>query len=368
MINGGKRIKMYVIYGLISIAVVAGLFVGCASSFGARAKGASLRNIETSNNYKNGKFVNLEETTVMNKDASIVSNTRDWLNGSDDSVPTFLILSEKFDKDNFIKSNNGVGVTWFGHSTVLLNINGFVVLIDPMFSKNSSPVHFGVKAFQYINTASIADLPDIEIVLISHDHYDHLDMDSIKKLKGKVKTFVVPLGVGSHLKHWGISEKQIVELDWWQNYSADGNIRLTSTPARHFSGRRMFNRNTTLWCSYVIATDKTKIYFSGDSGYGRHFKDIGEKFGPFDLAIMECGQYNKNWPFIHMNPEETLQAFDDLKGKILFPVHWGKFKLSLHPWREPVERISSGKRSRKIFTPVIGSTVYSSSETAVWWK
>lgn len=353
---------------LLSVIVFAG-FMGCASQFGARSKGESLRKVQSSEHYRNGKFINLEETAVMRKESSYIGGIFKWIKGSEDAVPRYPLPSERFDRDSFLKNSNGIGVVWFGHSTVLLNIEGNIVLTDPVFSKNPSPVHVGNKAFDFVMTTEAEDLPDIDAVILSHDHYDHLDMETIQKLRDKTKLFLVPLGVAAHLIRWGIPEDRIVELDWWQNHTLNGKIRFTAAPARHFSGRGLTDRDETLWCSWVVQTGGRRVFFSGDSGYGKHFKQIGEKFGPFDLAMMECGQYGNDWPLIHMKPEETLAAFDDLKGKVLLPVHWGKFKLSLHSWTDPVERIRAGMDTRKVMTPVVGAVVSADSPVASpWWQ
>ena len=359
---------MISLIGVAVLAVCASLFLGCASQFGARAKGDSLRKVKSSPHYLDGKFFNLEETEVMKKGSSFTGNAVKWIKGTENAVPRNVLPSEKFDKNKFLEGNGEIGLVWFGHSTALINIDGYIVLTDPVFSKNPSPVYFGNKAFDYAVETAVDDLPDIDTVIISHDHYDHLDMATIKKLKDRTRLFLVPLGVAAHLARWGIPGERIVELDWWQDFSPKASVRFTAAPARHFSGRGLFSRNETLWCSWVVEAGGRKVFFSGDSGYGKHFKQIAERFGPFDLAMLECGQYNENWPFIHMNPEETLRAFDDLRGKVLLPVHWGKFKLSLHTWTDPVERINAGMGKRAVLTPMVGSLVCAgAASSSRWW-
>jgi L-ascorbate metabolism protein UlaG (beta-lactamase superfamily) len=363
-----ERIKMFVIAGIIISVLLIAVCLGCSSQLGARSKGESLKRVRSSSHFKGRKFINLEDTTLMDKDASLINGTIQWIKGTENGVPQYSLPSEKFDKKMFLKKGNGIGLVWFGHSTALLNIDGHIVLTDPVFSKNPSPVYLGNRAFDYIIDAKVEDLPEIDTVVISHDHYDHLDMVTIKKLKDKVKLFAVPLGVAAHLIRWGIPEELIIELDWWQEYSLRG-ISFTSAPARHFSGRGIFDVNATLWCSWVIQSGGRKIFFSGDTGYGKHFEQIGQEFGPFDLVLMECGQYGKDWPLIHMSPEETLKAFDDVRGKVLLPVHWGKFKLSLHSWTEPVERVRAGMESRMVITPVMGSYISTAApSSSFWWQ
>lgn len=251
-------------------------------------------------------------------------------------------------------------LVWFGHSSYLLTLGGKRILIDPVFSKRSSPVQYaGVKAYDMTTPYTVEDFPDIDIVIITHDHYDHLDYGSIQKLKMKAGVFVTALGVGSHLEHWGIAPDRIHEFDWWDGAEILPGFKLTATPARHFSGRGL-TRNQTLWTSFVLQAPGYTLYLGGDSGYdAAAFKKIGEVFGAFDLALLECGQYDEKWPDIHMQPEQTVQASKDLNAKVLMPVHWGKFTLALHPWREPVRRAE--KRAQelgvKITTPRIGEVV-----------
>ncbi|MFB7142693.1 MBL fold metallo-hydrolase [Gottfriedia sp. NPDC056225] len=219
----------------------------------------------------------------------------------------------------------------------------------------------------------IDELPDIAVVLISHDHYDHLEYRTIKKLRRKVRKFLVPLGVGSHLERWGIEPEQIIELDWWEE--ADFlRMKFRCTPAKHSSGRGFFNQNSTLWSSWVIEGMNSKIFFSGDSGYGPHFKQIGDKFGPFDLTLIDAGQYdNKGWWPLHMVPEETVQAHIELRGSILLPIHWGAFTLAIHDWDEPIERVleAASERNVVVATPRIGDTFeigITNISQIPWWR
>jgi L-ascorbate metabolism protein UlaG (beta-lactamase superfamily) len=254
----------------------------------------------------------------------------------------------------------------------LIKADGKNILVDPVFSERASPFKFvGSKNYAIQSPYTIADFPDIDLVIISHDHYDHLDYNSILQLKSKTKFFCVGLGVGSHLEHWGVDSTKIKEFDWWQSEKISTDIELISTPARHFSGRG-FRRNQTLWSSYILKTSSKKIFIGGDSGYDASFKTIGEKYGPFDLSILECGQYDKQWPFIHMMPEETAQSAVDLGGDVLLPVHWGKFTLGLHPWKEPAERVTKAAEilNLSITTPLIGEVVEFNNPfpKTRWWE
>ena len=220
----------------------------------------------------------------------------------------------------------------------------------------------------------INQLPSIEGVIISHNHYDHLDHGSIQQLKDRVNHFLVPLGIGRKLQDWGVAKEKITELDWWEKKTI-GGVELIATPAQHFSGRGVFDSDKTLWNSWIVKSQEHSIYFSGDTGYFPGFTEIGERYGPFDYAFMECGAYNKQWSDIHMMPEDTLQAFKDVKGKVLVPVHNGTFDLSTHAWFDPMERITAlaKKDDIPVLLPVIGDTVQLSQALRTesdnsWWK
>ena len=219
----------------------------------------------------------------------------------------------------------------------------------------TSPFSFSVKAFPGSDIYKSEDMPDIDMLIITHDHFDHLDYKAVVALQPKVKHIYTSLGVVSHLRFWGIPAEKITEFDWWDTQKITDNIRLTAAPARHFSGRKL-GRGKTLWSSFILELNGYRIYIGGDSGYDSHFKTIGEKFGSFDIAILECGQYGKDWPLIHMMPEEVVQAAKDLKAKLLLPVHWAKFSLSLHAWNEPIERVvkAAADFDQLITTPMIG--------------
>src|SRR5690606_12893097 len=208
-------------------------------------------------------------------------------------------LLEKTIEDDFM--------VWFGHSSYYMKIDGQSFLIDPVLSKNASPLYGTNNAFMGADVFTCEALPEIDVLILTHDHYDHLDYSSFKNIKDKVSKIICPLGVGEHLEYWGFPKDNITELDWYENASVSDSIKITATPARHFSGRS-FKRNTTLWASYVLQTKNLKLYLGGDSGYDTHFKEIGTKYGPFDLAILENGQYDKKWKYIHMMPEEVVQA------------------------------------------------------------
>lgn len=263
-------------------------------------------------------------------------------------------------------------VTWLGHSTIFLQLNGKNILIDPMFSTYSSPLQIvGPKRFTK-PPIDIESLPNIDYVLITHDHYDHLDYDSIMSLKGKTTKFIVPLGVDKHLLRWGIDENKIVDMAWWEEY-VDGDLMIACTPAQHYSNRSINDRNFTLWASYVLKGKYFSIYDSGDSGFGPHFEEIHDKYGDFDLALIEDGQYDTNWANIHMKPEESVNAGIILNAKVIMPIHWGAFSLANHPWDDSVIRFKEEAKVKgiKSVTPEIGKTLtnetYETYESS-WWE
>jgi L-ascorbate metabolism protein UlaG (beta-lactamase superfamily) len=361
--------SVIIIIGLLALATF--LFIQ-QDSFGARSKGERLERNKKSSQYKDGKFSNTEETVLMKEGISYFTLFRkQFFESAAGREPKNKLSSVKRTLNNGIADH--IAITWFGHSTILLQLAGKNILIDPVFSERASPVqYFGSKNYNGTNIYSIKDLPKIDIILLSHDHYDHLDYNSIKQLAASVPGFYAPLGVGAHLEKWGVAKEKITEMDWWEKTFIDANIQLIATPARHFSGRGLNDRNSTLWASYVIKTDSSSIYFGGDSGYGKHFKEIGDKYGPFDLTMLESGQYNEYWPTIHMMPEETVQANQDLKGKIMMPIHWGKFTLSWHNWDDPIERVTkkAEELNVKIITPMVGEEIIIDSilPQSKWWR
>lgn len=275
-----------------------------------------------------------------------------------DRRPAKPLVIEKPDFEAF-QSNQGLQVIWLGHSTLLARIGGQTVLFDPVFSKRASPFQWiGPKRFDTEPPLNLDMLPPIDAVVISHDHYDHLDYHSIKALQDKASHFFVPLGLGSHLKRWGIPTTDITELDWWQEATRHG-VTFACTPTQHFSGRTLTDRAATLWGSWVVVGSEHRVFFSGDGGYNTHFKQIGEKYGPFDLTLLECGQYDPLWANVHMTPEQTVQAHLDLRGKLMIPIHWGAFVLALHTWTEPVARaVAAAKKARSIVvTPRLGERI-----------
>lgn len=258
-----------------------------------------------------------------------------------------------------------------GHSTMLMKLDGHFWLTDPVFSERASPMScMGPKRF-HAPPLTIDELPPITGVIISHDHYDHLDHDAIQALAPKVQHFVTALGVGDRLIAWGVPAAKVVQLDWWQDTRVEG-LKIVATPAQHFSGRTLADGNRTLWASWVIDTGQTRIFFSGDTGYFDGFARIGERYGPFDLTMIETGAYGADWPDVHMQPEQSLQAHLDVRGKVLMPIHNGTFDLALHPWTEPFERITALAQAQGVplTAPHMGERldIRAPAPSTHWWR
>jgi L-ascorbate metabolism protein UlaG (beta-lactamase superfamily) len=262
-------------------------------------------------------------------------------------------------------------IIWFGHSSYLVHADGINILVDPVFSGNASPSRFYVKAFKGADSYKPEAMPAIDALIITHNHYDHLDTGTVKALAPRTKKIVTPLGVGGSLKGRDPGQTEPMELDWWEETKINDHIQLVATPARHFSGRGL-KRNQSLWASFVLIINGYKIFIGSDSGYDSHFREIGEKYGPFDIALLECGQYNVAWPYIHSMPEELITEGAELKAKMLMPVHWGKFALALHDWKEPIERFVTAAEAAKASytTPMIGEPVvlYECYPKNRWWE
>ena len=265
---------------------------------------------------------------------------------------------------------SGLRVTWLGHSTMLLEIDGRRVLIDPVWSERASPVGFaGPKRF-YPSPLPLSELPEMDVVLLSHDHADHLDPVAIRALVARGSRFVVPLGVGARLRAWGAREQNIVELDWWETAEVAG-LTLTATPARHFSGRGLFDRDETLWAGWVLAGTSHRVFYAGDTALDDALVEIGERLGPFDLTMIEVGAYDAMWPDVHLGPEQAVRAHRLVRGAVMLPVHWGLFDLALHGWTEPIERVLAAAEVEgvRVLTPRPGELVEPSliGAPARWW-
>ncbi len=363
------------IVGLIVLVVLFYYaFVSFYPSFGGDLSETDKEQYSVSENFRNEQFVNVKNVPEDLSFGEMLSLSRKFFfTKVPNSRPEQQIPVQSIDSSSVAEYNGETRLVWFGHSSFLLQMDGKTLLIDPMLSEVPAPHPLlGAKRFNEENPLDTDKLPKIDAVVISHDHYDHLDYKTIKKIKDKVSKFYVPLGVKVHLLAWDVTEEKIVERDWWEDANHDG-IQLVCTPAQHFSGRKFNNRQSTLWSSWVIIGKEQKLFFSGDSGYSDHFTAIGEAYGPFDFAMLECGQYNTMWPDIHMFPEETAQAALDVRAKAMMPIHWGTFKLALHEWTDPILRVQAkaAELNVHLVTPIIGEPVILSklpTTQSEWWK
>lgn len=359
------------IVAIIMLSVITAVFYLKQPLFGQNPSGVHLEKIQQSANYRDGKFRNLIEKPVMAEGYGVFSEIYQmYFKRVANREPKDVIPSIKTDLKNLNPNRNVI--VWFGHSTVFLQLNGKTFLLDPVMSGKASPLPWGIKAYKGTDIYTVDDLPNIDYVLISHDHYDHLDYETMLKLKEKVSYVVSGLGVGAHLQAWGYREDKLIERDWGQVVNLEDGVKIYLETAHHDSGRALKGAQN-LWASYVIESGDKKIFYSGDGGYGEHFARIGQKFGGFDWAIMENGQYDLAWQSIHCLPDQVAKATVDLQAKNMLPVHHSKFTLAKHAWSEPIEKIyeySQGKVYR-LATPMIGEEVNlddQQQQFTQWWK
>lgn len=362
-----KRFKKYLVLLFVFLAI--GVLIAYNEIF---IKGANMNEdrIISSPNFKNGKFHNYEEIAVIDE------------NNNDSMAKILLdmfVLGEKPKSIPSVKNNlKSLGdddyLVWFGHSSYLLQIDNTKILVDPVFGR-ASPIPLINNPFNGTDIYSTNDLPStIDYLIITHNHYDHLSKDDIKALKDKVNIAITPLGVGKYLRNWGFKTDNIIELDWDEEYTPKDDFKIFCLTARHFSGRKLLDNNTTLWASYLLKIKDKQVYIGGDSGYGKHFKDIGDRFGKIDLAFLENGQYDKNWKDVHMFPQDVLNAANDLNVSVLFPVHNSKFKISRHIWNDPLNEIfnlnSLNNDKLELMMPMIGEMVplWENHSYTKWWE
>lgn len=340
------------------------------AQFGGKVNSENTARYEKSKNWKDGKFENLLETKMEFSFQEMPKLLYKQFFDTKGRNPKAPIPIETFDKEAFLAASDEPKFIWFGHSVLLLRWMNKTILIDPMLGPNASPIApFATKRFSENTLDLIDQFPEIDLLLMTHDHYDHLDLDSIQKLKSKTKKWFVALGVARHLESWGVQAGDIQEFDWWDNADFEG-IHFTFTPSRHFSGRGISDRAKSLWGGWVMKSEKHNLYWSGDGGYGDHFKEVGEKFGPFDFGFMECGQYNEQWHQIHMYPEECVQAGKDAGVKKALPVHWSGFALAQHHWKDPIKRFTQAaeKETLEVSTPQMGAIITINTPTTSWWN
>lgn len=338
--------------------------------FGRVPKGERLERIKQSSNYRDGKFHNRHVTPQLSSDKNRVMVMLRFLFGNNkDLRPDKPVPAIKTDLKSL--PTHGNYFVWFGHSSSLLQVDGKRILIDPVF-ESASPVPFFNKPFKGTDIYKPQDMPATDYLIITHDHWDHLDYETVIKLKDRVRKVICPLGVGEHFEYWGFGKDNIIELDWNQKTTPDNGFTIYCLPARHFSGRS-FSPDNTLWASFMLQTPAMKIYIGGDGGYDTHFAEIGKQFPDIDIAIMENGQYNDDWRYIHLMPQYLVKAIKDLNPKKVFTVHNSKYALARHPWTEPLDNIASSaeKDSINLYMPVIGEVVDLNSgkkEINKWWK
>ncbi|HUH91358.1 MAG TPA: MBL fold metallo-hydrolase [Lysobacter sp.] len=361
---------------LAAIAVIAALVVVAAllylgkPVFGQMPQGEQLSLIERSPNHVDGAFQNLVDTPFLTAGATQLSIQIDNLRAEKGSPrPPHDIPAQKTDLKS-LDVNEDL-VVWLGHSSWYVQLAGQRILIDPVFSANAAPLPGFIEAFAGTSIYSADDLPRIDVLLITHDHFDHLDYPTILALESMVERVVTGLGVGAHFESWGYDAARIDELDWHDTIALGDGLVLHATPARHYSGRT-FTRNKSLWVGFAMETPQRRIFFSGDSGYGAHFSAIGERHGPFDWVALDTGQYDPRWANLHMNPEQAAQAAVDLGARALTPQHVGRFTLAPHDWNDPFERLVEASKGRDyaLWTPTIGQPVHFDNRPqvfAAWW-
>lgn len=365
-----KKTKSYMLF-IFSIVFILGLgtFLFMQTPmFGKLPSGERLAKIKQSPNYKNGAFQNINPTPMLTEDASYWRMMKDFFAKSI-KEPQVDLPSKKTDLLALDPSANVV--IWMGHSSYFMQIDGKKILVDPVLCGYASPFSFSVKAYKGSDIYTTDDIPEIDYLIVTHDHWDHMDYKTLISLKPKVKKVICALGNGAHLERWGYNPSTILEEDWNKTLTLDTGFEVHVLPSRHFTGRG-FKRNQTLWASFALLTPSLKIYIGGDSGYDSHFSEIGKQFGSFDLAILENGQYDNQWKYIHMMPHEVIKAANDLNAKNLLPVHSGKFTLANHDWDEPLSKIAehSEQSTSRLITPLIGEQVNltdSTQQFKQWW-
>jgi L-ascorbate metabolism protein UlaG (beta-lactamase superfamily) len=363
-------ISMYIDVVMVIVLVIAVWAIFTQDTFGARPSGSRLERIRQSKNYKDGKFQNLSHTPSLAEGYTYAGVLYDFFFRRKENLRPLEDLPSVSTNLKAL-SRDANWLVWFGHSSYLLQLEGKTFLVDPVLGGYASPFSSMNKAFKGSDIYHVDDLPKIDYLIITHDHYDHLDFDTVKKLKGKVDVVICPLGVGAHLEKWGYDPSILIEKDWGEQAVLNNQFTIHYTPARHFSGRSL-QRNNTLWTSYVLETRGSKIFIGGDSGYDKHFAEIGNQFGGFDLAILENGQYNEAWKYIHTLPDEVLKAGLDLKAKRILPVHSSKFNLGGHAWNEPLKKLTEFNRryNQLVITPMIGEVVDLDNDQQTfskWW-
>lgn len=315
------------------------LLFGCAASFGGTPEGERMTRMQQSPqwNDEEGIFINLVKTGGI-KPGTRWETFWGFINKPDDAFPEEY---PKTVKPTFPElPGDRLRVTWLGHSSVVVRMAGKTFLLDPQFSNRASPYQWAGPSRFHPTVIALKDLPPIDAVIISHDHYDHLDMATIKELVSLTSApFIMPLGVGAHLEEWEVPDERIIEMDWWEETSI-GGVKVVATPSRHFSGRGLTNRDETLWASWTLVGPVHRVFFSGDTGLFDGFREISKRYGPFDVAMFEIGAYHPNWGDVHLGPDQAMTAFEMMDAKVVMPIHWGTFSLGMHGWKDPIQTFS----------------------------
>lgn len=354
---------------LVALALSVALFLQGAQ-FGHVPSAQRVREFAQSPNYRDGEFQNIHPTPVNTSDDSYLKMFWDYLTTTRERMePSKPLPSVKTDLTRLAPDQDVL--VWFGHSSYFLQVDGVRILVDPVFSGNASPISWFGKSYPGTDVFTCEEMPRVDYLIITHDHWDHLDYPTALGMRDKVGTVICGLGVGSHFTYWGYESDRVIEKDWNETLELLHGLKIHTTPARHFSGRGIL-RNKSLWMSYVLETSFGKVYLGGDSGYDTHFKDIGDDFGPIKLALLENGQYDPKWKYSHMFPAEVLQAAKDLRAERLMPVHSGKFTLAEHPWDTPLrDLVSENDGQIPLVTPKIGEVIYLRDSSQVfthWWE
>ena len=344
-------------------------------SLGSKASGARLERMRASPRWTGEGFHNVHPILPGLRDPNApMPSFGDFLCGRERGNPARPLPSMNPLEAWRHKPGTGLRVTWLGHSTTLIEIGGVRVLTDPVWGSRASPLSLaGPKRFQPVPVA-LREMPPVDVVIISHDHYDHLDYPTIRALVKSDVPFVTSLGVGAHLEAWGIAPERITELDWWQSYVLPtAGVRVTAAPSQHFSGRTLKTRNATLWSSFVVRSERHGVFFSGDTGLTTEYQDIRERLGPFDLAMLEVGAWDPAWGDMHLGPQNALEAVALLDADTFLPVHWGTFRLAMHPWDQPAEVLyEQGSKIRtRLVMPKLGEPVEpgrASGQVEPWWR
>lgn len=360
---------------LIAFSVLLLLFVAVFAflqrpEFGKLPSGKRLERIKQSPNYRDGSFQNINHTPDLTEGVTYYAVMKEFLfSEKKRNKPVDTIPSKKTDLFKLDPSENVL--VWFGHSSYFIQLDGKKILVDPVLSGSASPLAFTTRSFPGTDVYTPTEIPDIDYLFISHDHWDHLDYKTLKELQPRIGKVICGLGTGEHLEYWGFDVNKIIEKDWNEEIPLEDGFVAFTAPARHFSGRG-FSRNKSLWTSFILRSPSKQIYIGGDSGYDTHFREIGEKFGRIDLAIIENGQYDKSWRYIHLLPDEFIQAAADLNAQTIFPVHSSKFALGNHAWDDPLKTVMqlNEKTQRRFITPMIGEQVNLNDSTQTfsrWW-